>query len=331
MNFRRILKGDLATIEELQNYPYIPYFYHRSLKQKALWKCWEKNLKAGIQGGTLDLFAVEEGDAVIGIVGIEEMTWDTEFFGKKTGRIFPYWVRGENDSEGLERLQRILPMLTKVLRQVEYRYLTVAFEFHDMPQAIAFQECGFRMVDSWITWGWDFDKQEIPERRTKFTMRPFNREDPAELEEVVAMSMDSFRENHDRFHNDPFFSNEDADRLYEEWTRNSLMVYDRHAIVCECDGFLGGYITAKVHKNANKHLNRSVGELELAAVSTKARGKGIYTDLFIAGLEWLRDEAKVNLAHEKTQFGNIQVQNAWKSLGLRIIRTAHVLRLAING
>lgn len=309
----------------LREYPYPPYFYHHSLEREGLYKLWIPQVRQAVESGAMTLCILEDAGEDVGLFGIERMQWDCDFFGNAIGRVYPFFLRDANSN--LEHLSKAAKILKESIASLGFAYVTIAFEFHDMPQTIALQEVGFKVVDGWITWGFDFEKMAVPSRKTTLPIRPFDKENGEELEEVVAMSLAAFQENNDRFHNDPFFSDEDADRLYEEWTRNSLMVYDRVAMVCECEDFIGGYITAKIHKDANTILSRPVGELELAAVSVKGRGRGIYTDLFIAGLEHLRDKAQVHLAHEKTQIGNFHVQNAWKTLGLRMIRTAYVSRL----
>lgn len=319
----------LAEMEEiLKGSSDLPYFYHSSLTQESLWETFRPGFASSVERGRIDISAFMKDGELIGLICVEKMDWDCNHFGFKIGRIYPFLILF--DIEDFTLLYRILPSVVDLLNAhlgaQGYGYVSVAIEGERTKLSVALQALGFVQTDTWVTWGFDFDRIPIPGRKSGVLIREYDPTNESEYQEIMQMSWQSFLGNRDRFHNDPVFAQEKADSLYQQWTHNSLKVYDRKALVADLGGTLGGYITAKVHTAANSTLSRPVGELELAAVDEKARGKGLYTDLFIAGLEWLRDEAKVKLVHEKTQIANYQVQNSWKTIGLRLLRTSFVLR-----
>jgi RimJ/RimL family protein N-acetyltransferase len=314
----------------LRSYTCLPYFFHPSLDRAALWAHWERGLREGLAQGSLALLVFEEGGACAAVVGVERMDWDCAHFGRTIGRIFPFFLPGAEGGEVARRVGKLVPLLKKWLGEHGYDYVTVATEVPDYALTIALQENGFLLIDCWVTWTLDLSRQPVTLLRNQdILFRPFDKTNPREYEEVMALSMESFRTNRDRYHNDPLIDNALADDLYRQWTHNSLLVYDRTAFVADMGDYIGGYSTVKVHHQANAVLQRPVGEVELCAVSPRVRGRGLSTDLFKMGFFWMRDEAGVVLIHEKTQVNNHAMQNNFKTLGLRLVRTSYVLRLAM--
>jgi len=99
----------------------------------------------------------------------------------------------------------------------------------------------------------------------------------ADLPILKRIARESHRDT--RFHADPRFGAQAAERLYETWIENSLHGFAQHVLVATHDGNVAGYTTC--------HLNGTEGVLGLVGVGSEARGHGLGTLLVQSALNWL--------------------------------------------
>ncbi|MBI4680394.1 MAG: GNAT family N-acetyltransferase [Nitrospirae bacterium] len=107
-----------------------------------------------------------------------------------------------------------------------------------------------------------------------------------------------------RFYNDPFFSKEEADKLYQTWMENSVKKKAADIVFCIPDV---GFITCK--KNVT-----NIGEIGLVGVKKDFRGKAVGTALMKEAITWFKSQ-DINLVSVRTQLKNIDAMNFYLKLG----------------
>jgi dTDP-4-amino-4,6-dideoxy-D-galactose acyltransferase len=223
---------------------------------------------------------------------IEELKWDSAFFGRKIGAL-------KAPFDDLSALRNIL----KKAKKVGFAYLTCRLPAQDAVLIRLLESNGFYLTDIGVT-------LETATRRY-FQQRQQSR--PAKeraiktagLQDIPAMQKyitSLFPES--RFYHDPFFSKEDADRLYRAWIENSVRG-EAADIVFHMPGT--GFISCrKAGKNS--------GQIVLVGVKKSFRGKGYGTALIGEAMEWLRRERCLTVT-VRTQLKNVQALNFYIHLG----------------
>jgi len=121
------------------------------------------------------------------------------------------------------------------------------------------------------------------------------------------------------YYTDPHISFELAEKVYEEWIRNSLRGYADFIIVARHKGTVLGYVTCKLKKIYDKTL----GIIDLIAVRKDQRGKGIGSRLIDAALVRLAN--KTQTIYVATQAQNISALRLYEKKGFRIISSEATL------
>jgi GNAT superfamily N-acetyltransferase len=85
-----------------------------------------------------------------------------------------------------------------------------------------------------------------------------------------------------------------------------------------------GFFSGKAHDQPAL-LPTRFGNLVLGAVSPEGRGRGVFTDLTLGGLEWARD--RVDILEIGTQFTNTGACRVYLGAGFRLVRSDVTLRL----
>ena len=196
----------------------------------------------------------------------ELLSWDTEFFGVRIGRI-------------TER--KLSPVVMNAIRnwsrQNDVNCLYYIADSDDIQSIRLAEENGFRNVEIRITYeynlkDWDPETREI--RNPDIHLRPARAGD---LQVLIEMSTDSFRDS--RWYFDPEFPEGKTRAYYPVWVENSLNGYTDYVLVAEHDGQVMGYITGNLQKD------KTAGTIEIMAVRPEARGLGIGHELFSSSLD----------------------------------------------
>jgi len=99
---------------------------------------------------------------------------------------------------------------------------------------------------------------------------------PDDREEVVAIAIEAFR--HGRYHADPLFPRELADKRYGHWVRNAFA--DGHLFVMGGTGSVQGFLNVTQEEGAC--------EIRLAAISPALRGTVLGFELYVSVLHLLK-------------------------------------------
>lgn len=216
---------------------------------------------------------------------IKELVWDSRLFGRKIGRL----VKVPSDD--------VLKKLIRKAQQNHYRYLTCRVIAKKVLDVQVLEKNGFYMTDMGVVW----------ERKTDATFGPAISVRVATTKDVPVLkrlSRGLFGDS--RFYNDPFFTHDEAERLYQAWIEGSLRDKESKTFLAGDKGFI-----------ACKRLTRSKGDIPLIGVVSGEQGKGIGTGLVYNALQWF-NETGVRTVTVRTQANNIKAMNFYKGLGFDV-------------
>lgn len=227
---------------------------------------------------------------------IIELAWDSQLFKRKIGRLTK--VPSERH-------------LIKLVRQADrerYSYLTCRIIAEKMSSIQLLEAHGFYTVD--IGTVWERQTENLPEQG--FVIKQAKGKDALLLSSI---SSGLFRDS--RFYNDPFFTSEEAEKLYREWVGNALR--DKTCRTFFIEGC--GFITCQ-EKNNN-------GDIALIGVVPEKQGKGVGRSLVFHALSWFK-RRNVDTLTARTQAKNIRAMNFYLDLGFRIKYTDITMGLILD-
>jgi dTDP-4-amino-4,6-dideoxy-D-galactose acyltransferase len=251
----------------------------------------------------------------------EVLAWDSEFFGRRIGRIVPIEAKGG-------RLDRAL--LAEVDAWCSAEAIDCLYFLADSgdPATAAVAEAGgFRLVDLRVTLEgrpgghpegefragriWAGESSSLPDPSARPSLqddrtRLFFPEDLADLRRIAAAS------HHDsRFYADPHFDRERCDELYATWIEKSCRGESADAVlVAEHEGKPAGYISCVRSGGVGDS-----GEIGLIAVAAEAQGRGLGKALIRASLRWFADRG-LSRVRVVTQGRNVRAQRLYQAHGL---------------
>lgn len=216
---------------------------------------------------------------------IKELAWDSAFFKRKIGIL----TNAPSDE--------VLRKLIRKARKDEYLYLTCRLKLNDVSEIQILEKSGFYLTDIGVVW----------ERRPDADFRPAISVTEASIKDAAMLKKISgglFKDS--RFYNDPFFSYNEAEKLYKAWINSSFN--DRKIKVFHVAK--KGFITCK-------KLSRGRGDIPLIGVIAGDQGKGIGSSLLYRALEWFR-MAGIKSVTVRTQVNNVTAMNFYKGLGFSV-------------
>ena len=216
---------------------------------------------------------------------IRELKWDSEFFGRKIGRLTKI-----PPDDVLQKL------ICRALKE-NFEYLTCRFDLNSVSEIQLLEKNGFYVTDLGVVWERKTD--EILEPAT--SVREASSKDARVLKKI---SSGLFKDS--RFYNDPFFTCVEAERLYQAWMDNSLKDKEVKTFLVEKKGFI-----------TCKRLSRKKGDIPLVGVITGEQGKGIGSSLISRALDWF-GKTGVKGVTVRTQANNIKAMNFYKGIGFRV-------------
>ena len=223
---------------------------------------------------------------------IEQLTWDSAFFRRKIGAL-------KAPSADLSALKDIL----KEAKKDGFSYLTCRFAVQDTGLISHLESNGFYLTDIGVTLTAEtrryFSKEKQSRPAKKHAIQTATLEDIPALQKYITSL---FPES--RFYNDPFFSGDDADRLYRAWIENSVRG-EAADIVFHIPG--AGFISCR---KAGKHS----GQIVLIGVRKSFRGKGYGTALITEAMAWFRKK-RINAVSVRTQLRNTEALNFYLHTG----------------
>jgi len=251
-------------------------------------------------------------------VSVNKLEWDTAHFGMPMASME---IEVKKEIESYESINRTIQEALQAAKDNGIKHVTLKLNPGLKKVIHVCQENGFRLMDTRIEYIFDYGRTEIKEINDKCTLRTAGKE---EMETLIDISKESFKNYIDRFHSDENIDNAKADELYELWVKNSYSGYAQLVYAAEVDGKIVGFSTFKDFVEKDKKGN-NIGEIVLSAVSEAARGKGVYTSMINYGVKL--GKGKMDYLLVKTQIDNLAVQKAWASLGFKPYKNEYIFHL----
>lgn len=230
--------------------------------------------------------------------------FNSSIFRMKMGNIF---------YTDLTTLKEILKIAEK-----EYDHLSVKVDCKDLQVCNYLLKEGFYIVDTLVSYAFDYEKNNLLDYKYSEDVI-INKVEQKDVKEICKIAYNSFY--NDRFHNDPALDDELCNNYYENWINNSCNGFADIVLVAkDKEGHLLGFGTGK-----NNNEEESV--LVLNAVTSYARGKGVYTAMIYEAMKYFKGKSKTLTLG--TQINNYAVQKAWAKLGFKIFDSKYVLHKRI--
>jgi GNAT superfamily N-acetyltransferase len=248
-------------------------------------------------GYTLRYKEVGSGDDSFGSVAI--IPWDSDIFGF---RVAQYRIGSDRMEES--QTAAIGEALLSWLQRNDVALCSCAIPARNAFWKTCLPGLGFQFVDLGLRVALNGLHKECL-RPARFALR---KAAPGDFDAIGAIAGQAF--HHGRYHADPRFPSELADRRYRRWVTNALAGSnpgERLYVMGEPGNVQGFYHLA---------LDESVSDLRLAAVAPELQGTMLGFDLYLAALHTLK-ELGVHRVVTTISGTNTPVINVFAMLGFR--------------
>jgi dTDP-4-amino-4,6-dideoxy-D-galactose acyltransferase len=218
------------------------------------------------------------------------LQWDTDFFGKRIGRVEGHTLNGRRVSE-IERWVG------------DHDIDCLYFLADDESQTVRMAEArAFHLVDIRMTFG------QSAEQIDADTMQDARPGRDSDRETLLPVAADSYVDS--RFFRDPRFDDDQCAELYRTWLDKSFDDYADEVIVLDVDDTPAGFVTCHLRDEG------TIGVIGLVGVDSRARGRGVGRRVVADALRWFRGQG-VDRVEVVTQGRNIAAQRLYQASGFR--------------
>lgn len=215
-----------------------------------------------------------------------------------------------------------LKEIDRAARAQDIVLLSIRVATDDTARVQDLEDDGFRLMDTLVYYHRSLDGElPVPISRAGICIRAA---DPSDAQQAGALAARAFAGYLGHFHADRRLSQADADAVYVDWAKNSVLLSkpDLPVLVAEAEGEMAGFL-------ASRKLNGDIGDITLNAVHPRMQGQGIYGLLLDHALRLLQSAGCPEVTIS-TQVNNITVQKAWSSRGLRMQSSVYTLHKWFN-
>lgn len=245
---------------------------------------------------------------------IRHLPWDSDYFGIPTYRLdFADWDASVADP-ALALAATLSEIKEELARDGNAYYFFAEVPTEDIVVLQALGLAGLRLIETRVTYFHDrldtIDTSSLRATRS------------AGIPDIPALrtAARNARNPYDRFHAEPFFSEQVADEFVAEYVEQSVRGMADVVLVPGEGTLADGFVCGKLGEPAPKGIK--AGRLTLAAVD--AHRRGWYRDLHAALLCWMRGQGMAYCLNT-TQSTNRSVIHVCEQLGYRCGRISHVL------
>jgi len=218
------------------------------------------------------------------------MSWDSAFFGRKIGALHIDYMQPESITESLAQA-----------RKDAFHYLLCKVDSHNISVTRILEAAGFYLTDIAVIWLYEMLDNTVDYQLTRNARLATERDIPMAREMVKSLFLQS------RFYNDPFYSKEEADNLFQTWIENSIKGLAAHAVFLISDK---GFITCR-------RVENNTGEIGLIGVKKDFQRRDIGKQLLLTALSWFHSQG-ISKVKVKTQLRNVPALNFYSALGFTI-------------
>lgn len=324
LNFVPVTADDIAKILAIADRNQMAMNEYPNLADDDVRENLSNRLHSSLLNEAYFSFAILDDERFVGYIECSEDSFDSEHFGMRCFRIIDLILTKGQKSSGTEISSFAIKSLTKhLVEKFGSGYLFASLSNnHTHLQDVFNSYCssGFNFIHTLLTFS------QIKSVNSKsytadtiladsVLIREAKLDDLPYLEDIALKSF-----KYSRFHMDDLLDNDKASNLLKQSVRNSLIDGFADVIfVAEMNNIPVGYYSAR--KRFNKQFNLTIGEATISAVSSSARGKGVFRLLNAAMLDWF--EKNTDIAEMGTYMINSPIHRTWISNNLRLIRGTH--------
>jgi GNAT superfamily N-acetyltransferase len=253
-----------------------------------------------------------EDSRVAAIAAGSILDWDSRMFGFTAARLDRFTATGPLTGEGL---QTVLSAFLEKCRERGVQHLIARVGAEELDAIHALERNEFEMLDGVQTFSMRLELRPPDPLAGDFTIRLSERGDE---EQVAAIARTAYV--YDRFHADSMLSAEQADRVHEEWMRNSCRGLAADAVFVAVSGDrVLGYVTCKIDRDT------PAGVIVLVATLKEFRGRGIARQTTQRALQWFWDQ-NVRIVEVGTQLRNVEAGRVYENAGFRLTNVSLTFR-----
>ncbi len=258
----------------------------------------------------------------VGTVAVfaEILPWGSEFFGLRIARLNAVVPVADPTYQILTNLDGVVDDLLQRCKRRGVQYLFSRVDARDVALAWALGRGGFELVESRLYYHRSLKDFAYPER---YDTRLAVESDIDALSDVAANTVNPY----DRFHADPLFCGEAADRLMRRWVHASISEGFADGVMVPNVPTPGAFLTFKAYQERWKTWGRAIGQAPFGAVSPAFRGwylkliSEVCYHLQVAGAEHF---------YMVSQATNNAVVRCWEKLGLKYGKNEVVFRALLG-
>ncbi len=271
------------------------------------------------------VFFIEERGEWKGSAAWMPLPWDSGLFGITAARLD--WLVARGDYQNACRVKRkLLGRLLSGCRQAGIKHLTARSDAGDHSSIHSLEQAGFVLIDGIQTFGLCTDTA-CQTARVEETIK-VGLFEPWQLDGVLEIARTAYR--FDRFHSDPALSRAVADRIHQEWLRNSCSGGAADAVVvATANRQVLGFVTVRIDHALRELTGWGLATIVLVATAAGCRGRGIGRMTTLGALQWLRKQ-KIDYVQVGTQFSNVSAGRLYEGCGFRLIGASLTFRKLLD-
>ncbi len=225
---------------------------------------------------------------------VNELVWDSRLFDKKIGE--------------LKVNPDFIPQIGNLIKKAKrkgFKYLVCKLNSQDTTLIKTLESNGFYISDIGVIWEAEIKRLTLKKTKRYNEDKLIKIATETDIPGLKKMITSLFLES--RFYTDPFFSKEEANKLYRKWIVNSVngKIADIVYTIPEI-----GFVTCK-KSTADK------GEIKLIGVKEGYRNRGMGSVLLKRALRWFEKEG-INFVSVRTQLKNLPAMNFYLKSGFSI-------------
>ncbi len=230
---------------------------------------------------------------------LQVLQWDSEFFGRKMGRILI-----DPQAETMDSVPAWERLIAQA-RSEQYEFLFYEFDAADKRLAHLLTPLGGALADVLVKLAKPVVPVAAPQRKTD---SPVQAADESDLAAVIELASHSF--THSRFFHDPGFDQELVRQLYPNWVRNNFAGNESYFVIKDRQS-LQAFISVQP-----KPLPAAL-DIRLLAVHPDVQGKGLGSELLRWAEEYSRSQGLKRIT-VGTQINNYAALRLYEKSGFRV-------------
>lgn len=254
------------------------------------------------------------------------LPWDSRLFGFPAARLDWLVARGDYQ-EACQVKRELLSRLLRGCRDSGVKHFTARADAGDLSTIHSLQQAGFDLIDGIQTFGLCLTGKNHffkPPDET-FQVGLF---EPWQLQGVLEIARSAYQ--FDRFHSDPALPKQLADRIHEEWLRNSCSGAAADAVFVVTTGRqVLGFVTLRLDRTMRELAGFRLATIVLVATASDWRGKGIGRMATQGALHWLSGQG-IDHVQIGTQLSNTAAARLYEGCGFRLLAASLTFRKLLD-